>query len=104
LNNEELAFAEYDLMLDKARKGNINPTYYTDMKISPYEYITANELNWEQGNIVKYISRYKGKNGAEDIRKVIKYAEMLLEREYGSTKTEMEAATNLVNKMSKELK
>ena len=86
------------------KKDKINPDYYVDMKISPYEYITANRLNWEQGNVVKYISRYKGKNGAEDIRKAIKYAEMLLEREYGSTKTEMEAATNLVNEMSKELK
>ena len=82
----------------------IEPDYYVDMKISPYEYITANELNWEQGNVVKYISRYKGKNGEVDLRKVIKYTEMLLEREYGSTKTEMEAATDLVNEMSKELK
>ena len=63
-------------------RSTIEPYYYTNMAISPYEYVTANELNWEQSNIVKYISRYKGKNGAEDIKKVIKYAEMLLEREY----------------------
>jgi hypothetical protein len=52
------------------------------MKISPYEYITANELNWEQGNAVKYISRYKEKNGKEDLLKAVKYIEMLIEREY----------------------
>ncbi len=60
----------------------INPDYYLKMKITPSEYITANELNWEQSNIVKYISRYKGKNGKQDLLKVIKYAEMLIEREY----------------------
>ncbi len=69
-------------MMKVEARDKINPHYYTNMKISPYEYITANDLGWEQSNIVKYISRYKGKNGAEDIRKVIKYAEMLLEREY----------------------
>ncbi len=60
----------------------INPSYYTDMKIPPNVYITENNLNWEQSNVVKYISRYKRKNGKQDLLKVIKYAEMLIEREY----------------------
>ena len=66
-------------------RDDINPDYYLKMKITPSEYITANELNWEQSNIVKYISRYKGKNGKVDLLKVIKYAEMLIEREYDDT-------------------
>jgi len=73
-NNEGVAVKPLD---------KINPDYYTEMAISPYEYITKNKMNWEQANVVKYVSRYKGKNGKEDLLKVIKYAEMLIEREYG---------------------
>jgi len=61
-------------------KDNINPRHYTDMKIPPNEYITANKMEWEAGNVVKYISRYGMKNGVEDIKKAIKYCELLIER------------------------
>ena len=47
------------------------------------EYISKNKLDFLEGNIVKYISRHRKKNGAEDIRKVIHYAELILELEYG---------------------
>ena len=49
----------------------------------PIEYISKNKLDFLEGNIIKYISRHKKKNGAEDIRKVIHYAELILELEYG---------------------
>ena len=62
---------------------SINPDYYTKMNIPPNVYITANELEWEVGCVVKYISRYKGKNGLEDLRKAKKYLELLAERVYG---------------------
>lgn len=51
--------------------------------IQPIEYIHANKLDYLQGNVVKYITRHKSKNGAEDIRKAIHYCELLLELEYG---------------------
>jgi hypothetical protein len=34
-----------------------------------------------EGNIVKYITRWKTKNGIEDLRKVIHYAELLIQME-----------------------
>ena len=61
---------------------NVNPTHYTDMKIAPNVYITENNLGWEVANTVKYVSRYKNKNGKEDLLKAIKYIELLIEREY----------------------
>ena len=61
---------------------NINPTHYTSFIIAPNEYITANKLEWEVGNVIKYISRYKLKNGLEDLRKAQKYLELLIDREY----------------------
>jgi hypothetical protein len=61
---------------------NINPKHYVNMKISPSEYITANGLEWEISNIVKYVSRYENKNGLEDLLKARKYLDMLIERKY----------------------
>jgi hypothetical protein len=49
----------------------------------PIEYISKNNLDFLEGNIVKYVSRHRNKNGAEDIKKIIHYAELILELEYG---------------------
>lgn len=56
--------------------------HYKDKAIQPVVYIHANGLGFCEGNVVKYITRHKEKNGAEDIRKVIHYCELLLELEY----------------------
>ena len=56
--------------------------HYKDKTIQPIVYIHANKLGFCEGNVVKYITRHKEKNGAEDIRKVIHYCELLLELEY----------------------
>ena len=52
--------------------------HYKGKAIQPIEYILSNDLGFIEGNIVKYITRYKDKNGMEDIKKVIHYAEILL--------------------------
>lgn len=57
--------------------------HYKDLKIQPVEYIHANGLDYFQGNVVKYVTRHKTKNGAQDIRKAIHYLQMILELQYG---------------------
>lgn len=57
--------------------------HYKKHAIQPIEYTHANGLNFCEGNIVKYITRHRDKNGAEDIRKIIHYAELILQLEYG---------------------
>lgn len=57
-------------------------SHYKDKGIQPIEYITANNLGFCEGNIVKYASRHQDKNGAEDIRKVIHYAQFILKFQY----------------------
>lgn len=57
------------------------PKHY-ESAITPVEYIVANSLDFLRGNIVKYVSRDKRKNGAEDIRKAIHYCQMILKYEY----------------------
>jgi len=56
--------------------------HYKGLNIQPIEYILANKLGYIEGNVVKYITRHRLKNGAEDIRKIIHYCELLLELEY----------------------
>jgi hypothetical protein len=48
------------------------------MKISPLAYIKANNLGWNVGNVIKYISRYQGKNGLEDLKKARWYLDDLI--------------------------
>ncbi len=57
----------------------VGGTHYKDMKIQPVEYILANDLGYCEGNIVKYISRWKSKNGLEDLEKVRQYIDILIE-------------------------
>jgi hypothetical protein len=59
----------------------IGGTHYKHMMIQPTEYIMANDLGWCEGNVVKYISRWRSKGGIDDLRKVIHYTQILIEAE-----------------------
>lgn len=57
----------------------IEPNHYISMAISPLEYIKANDMGWNVGNVIKYVSRYKNKNGLEDLKKAKWYLDNLIE-------------------------
>lgn len=59
----------------------VGGNHYLKMKIQPIEYILANDLGFLEGNIVKYVSRYKLKNGVEDLKKAKHCLEMLIKKE-----------------------
>lgn len=75
--------AEIKQIVESALRTQQGGTHYKDLKIQPIEYIHANCLDFFQGNIVKYATRHKDKNGAEDLRKVIHYAQLAIELQYG---------------------
>ena len=66
-----------------SRSTQIGGDHYSKMKIQPIDFITENKLSFIQGNIIKYICRYKDKNGLQDLKKAQHYLNMLLEIEYG---------------------
>jgi hypothetical protein len=74
---------EWDKVSKKAMDRQVGGRHYKDMKIQPIEYILANDLDYCEANIVKYITRHHAKGGKEDVQKVIHYAELLLETVYG---------------------
>lgn len=59
--------------------------HYKNLAIQPVEYIHANNLSFLEGNVVKYITRHKTKNKAQDIRKIIHYCTLILQLEYNET-------------------
>ena len=56
--------------------------HYKKLKIQPIEFIDANSLDFLQGNVVKYITRHKDKNGSADVRKALHYCQLILELQY----------------------
>ena len=57
----------------------INPDYYKS-KIETADYIDAHEMDYFQGNEVKYITRFKKKNGLEDLKKAQWYLQRLIKK------------------------
>lgn len=62
-----------------ANSHQVGGMHYAKNSIQPWDYITKNGLGYLEGNIVKYISRWRDKGGVEDLRKVIHYTEKLIE-------------------------
>lgn len=58
----------------------IGGNHYKKEKIQPIEYIMSNELDFCEGNVVKYITRWRHKNGLEDLQKARHYIDFLIER------------------------
>ena len=64
--------------------------HYKDLAIQPAEYNQRNGLGFCEGSVVKYVTRHKAKNGAEDIKKAIHFLELLLELDYGGQNDRVE--------------
>lgn len=53
--------------------------HYKKMPIQPLEFIAKNRLDFFQGCVIKYILRYRDKNGIEDLQKAKHFIEMMIE-------------------------
>jgi len=59
---------------------NINPPYYRK-GIETTDYIQSHSMNYLEGNIIKYVTRYKDKGGVLDLRKAEWYLTRLIKQE-----------------------
>jgi len=59
----------------------VDGNHYKDLPIQPAEYIHANAMGYMEGNVVKYVSRWRKKNGMADLEKAKHYIELLIELE-----------------------
>ena len=62
-----------------ASEKQIGGNHYKQYAIQPIEFITKNNIPYIEGNIIKYILRWRDKNGVEDLDKCIHYIELLKE-------------------------
>ena len=62
--------------MTNARDGT--PDYYA--RIEPVDFISENNIQWHEGNIIKYVVRWREKNGIEDLLKAKIYLDMLIEK------------------------
>ena len=71
-------YSDDDPTADK--KGDVvkEPSHYTQGGIQPLDYITANDMSFLEGNVIKYVTRYKYKNGLEDLKKAKQYLNKLI--------------------------
>ena len=56
------------------------PTYY-GTGFDVIDFCQKNNLDFMQGNVIKYVTRYKKKNGIEDLEKAKEYINRLIEFE-----------------------
>lgn len=74
------AQAEAKLKSEPPKAEARGPSYY-HKGIQPTHYIVANNLGWHEGNVVKYITRWREKDGVRDLEKAKHYIELLIESE-----------------------
>ena len=65
-----------------------NPPHYASSEIEPIDYIIANKLSYCEGNVVKYITRWRHKNGIQDLKKAKQYIDFIIDKEAKPTVTE----------------
>lgn len=56
-------------------------SHYKSLAIEPWDYITANGIGYLEGNVIKYVTRWRQKAGVGDLRKARHYLDKLLELE-----------------------
>ena len=71
-----------------ARRANdrqVGGTHYKDLTIQPWDVVDTwpleQRIGFYRGNALKYLMRWRRKNGTQDLRKCIHYLEKLIERE-----------------------
>jgi hypothetical protein len=64
-----------------ANETQIGGDHYKAKSIQPWDFIAANQLGYFEGNIVKYVSRWRDKGGINDLKKARHYLDKLIELE-----------------------
>jgi len=65
----------------------VGGSHYKNYKIQPMQFFIANNLNYPVAAIIKYVMRYKDKNGIQDLDKAIHIIEMLKEELFNAPQT-----------------
>ncbi len=75
-------------MSESSLSKQVDGNHYKDQAIQPVEYIYANHIGYFEGNVIKYVTRWRKKNGLADLEKAKHYIELLIELETRDYKTD----------------
>jgi hypothetical protein len=64
-----------------ANDRQIGGTHYKMNGIQTWDYIASNGIGYFEGNIIKYVSRWRHKGGMQDLEKARHYLDKLIEME-----------------------
>lgn len=62
--------------INSALNQQIGGGHYKKLQYQPMSFIAKMHLSFSQGCIVKYVSRYRYKNGLEDLKKAVHYCQL----------------------------
>ncbi len=79
LNEQELKGIAQIGAAIRANAQQVGGAHYAVKAIQPWDFIIANNLGYLEGNVVKYVSRWKDKGGVEDLKKAQHYLQKLIE-------------------------
>lgn len=61
--------------------------HYKKLAIQPVEYIHANSIPFIEGNVIKYVTRWRDKGGLADLEKAKHFIDLLIELEKAQKST-----------------
>lgn len=67
--------------MSEALKQQVGGSHYKDLPIQPVEYILKNNIPFIEGSVIKYVSRWRSKNGVEDLQKARHFLDILITNE-----------------------
>jgi len=68
-------------MKESALDTQVGGGHYKNMVIQPAEYNHKNGIGYIEGSVIKYVSRWRNKNGVEDLKKARHFLDILIEME-----------------------
>ena len=70
-----------DFEVKSPLKEQVGGDHYSKLAIQPAVYAEQNKLSYLQGNIIKYVTRFKDKGGKQDLLKAMHSIKILIELE-----------------------
>ena len=72
---------DLEVQTNNSLEKQVGGSHYKELKIQPIEFIHANNIPFCEANAIKYLCRWRNKNGIEDLKKAKHYIDLLIELE-----------------------
>ena len=65
----------------KIKRGQVGGDHYEKMPLDVIHFCMVNNIGFCEGNVIKYVCRFRQKNGIEDLKKARNYLDRIIENE-----------------------